>query len=176
MKKLSALFAIAVILGVGTSVFAQPVPRGAEMAASHRLDMALRGKLTRDVAAAQIVNKILQKGERTPISYAMEGNSFAPSSSQGAYRYTKSYSKNGQVTGVEYQEGNTNYILLTRSVWEEMYDECMPCGFNRMTGKSIVSQTIKTTKNTYNQKGNSLLNHTHYKVNGQEYTVITFKN
>ena len=175
MKKIKMLFVVSVMLGVGASVFAQPVPRGAEMAASHRMDAALKANLERGVAASQVVNTILKEGTEVAFDYTI----LVKVPSNHPYGYvdkTRNFSGNG----VEWSDGKHTYFLLARADWENMYDKCMPCGIYRtFRGDTIKKQTIsilkKNMRTTYSFFKDGLLNHNHYKVNGKEYTVITLK-
>ena len=170
------LFAVAVMFGVGASVFAQPmVGRGAEMAVNHRMEASLKANLERGIAAAQIVNKILKAGTKVPFDYTI----LVKVPSNRPYGYVDK-TRNFSGHGVEWSDGKHTYFLLERAVWENMYDKCMPCGLYRtFRGDTIKKQTISILKGNmrinYSFFKDGLLTHNHYKVNGKEYTVITLK-
>lgn len=124
------------------------------------------------------ITKVMEQGTPTSISYTIlvssVGMGAAEAGGAGGQIFSgeKSYSQNGEIKGWEYKDGNKTYILLKRSDWEGMYDECMPNGISRAFGETIVEQKIKTDNYIYTHHGNSLLNHSHYTVEGVEYTMI----
>ncbi len=172
MKRLSALLAVVVMFVVGTSVFAQPFPRGAEM----QMNAIVERNVAKKVAAAEIVNNILTKGTKVSFDYWIL-KSIPNKNSFGFHDVTRNFVGGN---GMEWSDGKHVYLLLSRDTWEDELYERMPCGLYRtFRGDKIKKQTITISKGkvrtTYFFFKNALLNHNHYEVNGREYTVITLK-
>lgn len=167
------------VLGFSSTAFAQFDGVGGQ-----KLSIAVEARMKKEAQDRQkrdsvFISRLLDNAISTPISYSIEtivrGSYYGGGS---AYPNKKEYSKNGEITGWKYKEGNNVYVILNRTDWENIYEECMPGGVTRAIGTSIVQQTI-TTKNgdqeiVYTYKKNALLDHKHYTKDGQEYTVITF--
>ena len=187
MKKLSVLLSMAIVCGVALAAFEQPIPlMGNEPGENYFAQQARDKAIAAQKKTEQFINKIQEEGKKVDIDYTFIVSP-AQKTSDGSSWEIKRTCEVQNVWELNNADDGNVYFLLNRSGWDKMYTDCMPKETNRVLYNKAghrSQQIIETWRGGYlrtryihtSPKGKiALLNHKHYKVKGQEYTVITLK-
>lgn len=187
MKKLRVLLSMAIVCGVALVASAQPIPFLVDEAGDNYFaERAKKKAIEAQNADAQFIEKIQREGSIGRLSYTFILYSSVDNLKDASKKNERKYEVHSAWRLADEEKGIV-YILLNRSDWEEMYTSCMPSqdervvynnfGYRsqqtieiRQKGPGSVRYTITSAKGKI-----ALLNHKHYKVKGQEYTVIKLK-
>ena len=174
MKKLKVLLVVCVMLGVGTIASAQLGPLGVGVLVGCFVERSVSAARAR----TELIRKIKEEGTQTAIRYDVYGT-YIPlgrcSHGEGILSFrvrAEDCAKAVSPIGWQYQEGNSSYILLNRSDWDQLYAKCMPSHTKLRFEIVTLHQELRTKDHTYQKDVNYLFDHEHYTVDGNKYTLI----